>query len=400
MAQSTEFQAELARKKVPGFEEAFYSKHGISLTEFLNFLAAVYVRFLGNHLETNLNPLLLDLANDESAKAFTADVREKATALISQTPEELAVRLVRARQSWAFDMTPIRERPLLEVMPGKYCCPDLTLFVRTFIDRVYFLLQDAYGKDTFNDLMGTLFECYVHRLLGECTVTTGLGRTYCASSRFVGKQQEAGDGILVWSNTAVVFECKARLLTTRERMSGISGEILQGVETIAAQEFRKGRKGVGQLARNIARILGDETKVVCQGHILDLVACRRIYPVLVCLEEALGTHAVQKMLQPLFDAEYARAGGCIDRVGPLMVLTVRDLEALAIAGQFVSIEKVFNDYAQHLLSQPKDHTGSFQSVLRHKYGATVKWEESLTFREHREMLEELVPRFSSPTQDD
>jgi hypothetical protein len=392
---STEFQTELTARELHGFDETFLEVYGISLSEFLRFLVALYVRFLGKQLEPNLNPLLLDLAGDEVGKVFAEEFRTKPIALIAQTPDELAVRLLRSRQLWAFDVTPIRQRPLLEVMPGKYCCPDLTMFVRAFIDRVYFLLEDAYGKQSFRTIMGKLFECYIHRLVSEFTVTTGAGRTYLASPRFLGKTDEAADGILLWTNTAAVMEYKAGLLTIRQRLAGVPDEVFQGIGSLAVKGSGKDRKGISQLAAKIARLLSEESQIVCDGTTFSLEGCRRIYPVLICFDEAMGTHAVQKWLQPQFDAELVKLGVTTDRLGPLMVLTARDVEALTTAGQSISVEQVLAEYSQHLVSQPKDFTGTFLGVLRYKFGPSVQWENSLTFRKHREALEELMPRFTS-----
>jgi hypothetical protein len=395
---SCAFQSELAALALACFEDKFREVHGISLSEFQRFLVALYVRFVGKQLEPNLNPLLLNLAEDEVGKVFAEEFCTKAIALISQTPEELAIRLLRSRQSWAFDVTPIRERPLLEVMAGKYCCPDLTLFVRACVDRVYFLLQDAYGKGAFRSLVGKLFECYIHRLVDEFAVTTGPGRTYLSSPRFCGKQDEAADGILVWTNTAAIMEYKAGLLTTRQRLAGVPDEVLKGIESLASRTTDRGRKGVPQLGKSISRLLTTESTVVSQGDTFDLAGCRKLYPVLVCFDEALGTHAVRRWLQPQFDGELAKAGGSADRVGPLMVLTIRDVEALTTAGQSVSVEQVLAAYADHLLSEPKDFTGTFLGFLRFKFGASIRWDNSLTARKHSNALEELLPRFAAPVE--
>lgn len=398
--QDAEFQAELSNKNLVGFEEVFHNSYGISLSEFLRFLAAIYARIVGRQLKADLNPLLLDLANDEVGKAFAQEFRDKAIALISQTPDELAVRLLRTRQSWAYDVTPIREGPLVEVLPGNYCCPDLGMFVRTFLDRIFFLLQDAYGKGEFRALAGKLFECYVHRLISEFAVTEGAGRTYVASPRFTGSQDEAADGVLFWTDTAVAMEYKAGLLTTRQRYAGVPSELFQGIGSLLGRGSGKGHKGVVQLARNIARILSDKGAVVCQGNVFDLSDCKQIFPVLVCLDETLGIHAVQKWLQPQFEKELAQTDALPERVGPLMVLTVRDVESLTTAGKSVSIEHVIVEYAKHLTTQPKDYTGSFSRFLQHTFGTSIRWDESVTYRKHTELLQELMPRFGESTTGD
>jgi hypothetical protein len=266
----------------------------------------------------------------------------------------------------------------------------MTLFIRIFIDRIFFLLQDAYGKDHFRSLMGKLVECYVDRLIGEFALTSGPGRTYLSSPRFVGTQDEAADGILLWSESAAVIEDKAGLLATRQRLSGIPDEIIQGIQSLALGSGGKKRKGVLQLATNIGRILAGESRLSCEGDSFDVSACSRFFPILVCLDEALGVHAVQKWLQPHFAAALAKLGGDTSRVGPLMVLTIRDVEQLAIAGQSVSVERVLTEYAQHLTSQPKDFTGSFSRFLRDRFGASIDWKSSPTFAAYSRAVEELM----------
>lgn len=83
-----------------------------------------------------------------------------------------------------------------------------------------------------------------------------------------------------------------------------------------------------------------------------------------------------------------------------MVLTIRDLETLATAGKTLAIEQILPDSAHHLVSQPRDLTGSFSSVLRHSLGQMIKWENSVTFRKHQEVLQERMTRFKETDEGD
>ncbi len=192
-----------------------------------------------------------------------------------------------------------------------------------------------------------------------------------------------------------MMEYKSRLLTPRQRLAGVPDEVFQGIESMASKTTRRGRTGVPQLAANVGRLLGAEPRVVSGGDTFDLAGCTKLYPVLVLFDEGLGVHAVRRFLQDRFDEAMAKSNVSSDRVGPLMLLTVRDVETLAIAGHSLSVEKVLDEYGRHLLSQPGDYTGSFHSFLRFTFGETLQPEKSLTYQEHVQALEELQERFTN-----
>lgn len=388
-----DFKSTLQDRKLIGLDEAFYNGIGLHLSEFLRFVTALYARFIANQSQPTLNPLRLDIVNDEIGQVFGDEFVKKATALIAQTPNELSIRLLRSRQSWAFDVTPLRERPLIEVETGQYCCPDLTIFIRACIDRIYFLLQDAYGKDEFRSLFGELFAGYVDLLMAEFAITRGAGRTYFAAPRFQNSNDEAADGILFWTKTAAVMEYKAGLLTTRQRLAGVPEELFRGIESIASKNAGRGRKGVAQLARNFARLLGDESRIISDGEPFELSGCAKLYPILVCYDESLGFHAVTKHLQERFDQELESQNVRSTRIGRLMLLTVRDVELLATSAQRVSVEYTLQEYERHLALQPKDFTGTFSSFVRSEFGKAIDWKQSPTFRKQHDVFDELMHRF-------
>jgi hypothetical protein len=73
------------------------------------------------------------------------------------------------------------------------------------------------GSRPFGQLFGYIFEKYVTGFFRRFSYEgDALVRTFYAAPRFQGKQEEAGDGILTWSRSALVMEYKTRLLTTRE----------------------------------------------------------------------------------------------------------------------------------------------------------------------------------------
>jgi hypothetical protein len=278
---------------------------------------------------------------------------------------------------------------LLQVQDGKYCCPDLTILIRVCIDRVFFLLQDAYPDSRLREVFGDLFESYVNGLLHEATGSTRKARVFLPSPKFERSNDEAADGILCWVNTAAIMEYKAGLLTTRERYAGVPDVLLRGIECKLSGD--KKERGVSQLARNIGRILSGE-KVSVDNFTIDLSSCRRLYPILVCFDESLGFHAVAKLLQRRFNEELARYKVPNEVVGPLMLLSVGDVENLATTAHTVSIEQILQRYASHLETQVKDFTASFTSVLEHHFGGQIDWLTSKSFLKHQDLIKELLGR--------
>jgi hypothetical protein len=395
VASCPEFHQALRDQKVEGLDEVFREAHGVSLVEHLRFLVALYVRFFGNQLEHSLNPLLFDVATDEVARIFSSETTKRSLELISQGLDELAMRLFRTRQNWTYDVTPLRERPLLEIESGRYCCPDLNLLVRAMIDRVYFLLQDAYGKERFGALFGKLFQCYIDRLAHEFAVTAGPARTYLSAPHFVASNDEAGDGILYWSDTATVMEYKAGLLTTRQRFGGNPEDLLRGIDSLASRRSGKTKKGVAQLADNLKRLLENESPIVAGGHEFNTAGCTRVYPILTLFDESIALHAVRRYLQGKLDNELRAKDVAQDRLGPLMLLSVRDWEYLSTAGQSVSVESMLHHYADHLRTQPNDYTGTFSSVIGAKFGPAIDWKRSLIAQRHHDAIREISRRFES-----
>ncbi|MCA9076656.1 MAG: hypothetical protein KDA93_16650 [Planctomycetaceae bacterium] len=384
---SPEFTNALATRRLPSFESAFTEKYGVPLGEFLRFCVTLYIRFFGTFLSSPTNPLLLEVATDEALMKFDDKVRGVSLELISQSCEELTIKLMRSRHLWPSDVTPLRERPLIEVERGKYCCPDLGLLTRSCIERVFFLLQDAYPPSRFREVFGSLFEAYVNWLLSKVVTVTGKGRILLEAPTFVGTADQAADGILYWVESAAVMEYKAGLLTTRQRYAGIPDELLKGIESKVATE----KKGISQLAKNIARMISGEN-VQVESETFDLSSCRVFYPILVCFDESLGIHAVTKLLQRRLDAELEKRQVPSDRVGPLMLLSIHDFENFVTAGASLSMEHILREYGAHLRSQPRDYTATFSGVLSHKFGSQIDWEKSVPHLAHQELIKELTIR--------
>jgi hypothetical protein len=333
---------------VKTFDDAFAARYGLPLREFFLVLLALYGGFEGGSPQ-NDGPRLLDEATYLRPGFADTDLR-LALALVSQTPDELAIRLLgEPRQNWATDGAPLRGKPVIQVFPGQYACPDRGLLYRALTDVVYYLLQRAYPEGRFGQLFGYVFEQYVHGVLREFTCESAfLARSFYASPKFRGTTDEAGDALLYWEDgalhardlarqsddlprrgdTAVLMEYKARLLSTREKYAGIPEATLKGIDDILGTDKQGSNKGVAQLAKNLARILRGERLVSGPGESLDLSGCKHIIPTVIAYEELVALEAVRQQADAKLRAALQRQGADPNRIGPLLLLSIDDLEVL------------------------------------------------------------------------
>jgi hypothetical protein len=227
--------------KAPEFATAFDAKYGLSLERFYLIALSLWSDFQ-NHANNNSSPRLLE-SERYLVPHFGKDDTARAMGILSQSPEQLACDLFgKPRQNWAVDSSLLKAKPVIEVFPGKYACPDVGNLYRYLTDGIYFLLQDAYGSDRFRQLFGYLFDAYITNLIGQFGIESDiLTRTFWPSPKFLGTNDQACDGLLHDCDTAVVMEYKARLLTTREKYAGIPEATWRGIEDIAAKRSRSNK---------------------------------------------------------------------------------------------------------------------------------------------------------------
>jgi hypothetical protein len=354
-------RARFKKLNAPDFDTAFMAKYGVPLRDFFLILFCLHSAFRVNGQRSN-GPLLLEAAN---YFASTFDSKHVACVLsnVSITPDELAIALLSTpRQNWATDSTPLRVHPVIQVFESKYACSDVNLLYRSIFDKLYFLLQKACSDKTFAQLVGYIFEEYVNDLLRRFSYEgDSLVRTFYAAPHFDGTQDEAGDGILAWTDAALVMEYKSRLLTTREKYCGVTDVLLAGVDDIIGNERNK--KGVYQLAKVIERVLSGEKIVAGSPKRLDLSACPRVFPVMVTLEPTLGLESVRQQAQAKFTSMLQVGEEGRKRIGELLILTIEDIEILEGLASRHSAHEVVRDYASYVAAHPNDLAGSFRSFV-------------------------------------
>lgn len=344
----------------------FLNAHGLTLRDFIMILVKAYYVFqvgaMGNPPESQvLEPSVMH------EKQFTTDQIAKAFVVAGIAPDKLSPLLLGARQSWATDFSPIRSKPLIEVYPGKYTCADASIFGAFFMDGIFDLLQEAVPDDKFRQLFGTLFERYINMMFEQFLCgAPPLVRRFAADPSFVGpRNDQAGDGVILLNDMTVLMEYKGGMLTRRQKYATNIRETIAGIETLLAK-FGKGKKGVGQLVENIERILkGEKLRVAAEE--LDIPATSTIIPVLVVYDDSLGLHAVRNHVEAKLLAEVRNRKLPEDRIGPLCILTMRDVESIQDYSSGVSVEAIFKDYCEYLVKGREDTTGSFHGFIISKY---------------------------------
>jgi hypothetical protein len=347
---------------VPDFDTAFTAKYGIPLREWFLILLSLYSGFVGQP-SRDPSPILLDEAT-YLRPSFSEDDLHRVFSAVSQTPDELALKLLgEARQNWTMDVRPLRTRPVIQIFPGKYACPDQGLLYRCLVDGIYFLLDKAYPDKKFAQLFGYVFEEYVHGLIREFSCESDfLVRTFYPCPKFRGTNDEAGDGLILRDDTALLLEYKARLLTTRQKYSGDPEATLQGIDDILYRDKKGSSKGVAQLAKNLARILRGE-RVAAGANGLGLSAYQHIFPAIIAYEEAVALEAVRQEADAKLRASLQKEGADPSRVGPLLVLCVDDVEVLESLARKHEVRQVIQGYVEHIRRNPKDRAGSFRSYI-------------------------------------
>jgi hypothetical protein len=285
----------------------------------------------------------------------------RALALLSQSPDQLTCDLFgKPRQNWAIDSSPLKAKPVVEVFPGKFACPDIGNLHRFLVDGIYFLLQDAYEKGRFSQLFGYAFEEYVHDVIRQFAHESDvLVRTFYPSPKFVGTNDEVCDSILHGGKLLVMMEYKARLLTTRQKYAGIPEATWDGIEDILAKDQTRGKKGAFQLAKSIRRLLALEAFVVGKSKPFTVTNGIQIIPVVVVYEEAVGLGAIRRWADTRMREALMKENVDLARVGPLLVLTIHDIELLEALAIKQGWSDIIDGYVKYVLDHSTDPMATF-----------------------------------------
>jgi hypothetical protein len=373
----------------------FQTRYGIKLSEFIDFSVAVH--FLLQDQIDKQKPLRI--TKDALLQLLPDAVLEHALSLISRSPDELTAEIIfTPRQSWAVDFAPLRKYPLLRLSDEYIACPDLQLLESFFEESLYWLIANTFpqNQNEFRQLYGELFEQHLNHVLGEFLYSgTGLTKQLFTNPKFVEDNTQVCDALIDWPETFALLEYKASRFTRYQKYSGDSDSLFRAIDDAFAVDGTRARKGVGQLAESIQRIIaGDRIATPTQPQTAPTeLAERKILPVLVIAEPALCVEFVRQHLNNKLREFLEQRHVKRDSVLPLIVLSHYQVECLEGYSEKGSTECILRSYAQHIDSKMAGLLDGFSDYVARQYGFTIPSTATYMQRMRRAQLKRTHSRF-------
>jgi len=228
---------------------------------------------------------------------------------------------------WRFDFVPFRSRPLVEIRPDKFVCPDIGFLIEKMHSGVYWAIFDGLskvGRWKLFKAWGILFEEYVNWFLSERRFEFEPRPRWADGS-------ECFDGAISAGVSFVPMEYKGGFLKVGARYSGMTAPLESDLDL-------KIGEGCQQLARKIETLFNADPRKRKELRDIPLTSVTRVIPVLVVQDHILRGPFINWLLNKnfnnLLDRAQLRAGVTVDS---LNVVGIHELETMAEStdgGQF------------------------------------------------------------------
>jgi hypothetical protein len=294
---------------------------GLSFHEYVALLFGIYTNARSSIRETPYPTSILDVQyiSDEAhltvqqLKAFAngkALTLAEAREVIDISDRNTFVSCI-TDNAWTSNQLTFRNRPLLQFPDGRFLVLDLQFLLESASAGISWELMRhlTTGKrKLFLDYWGAIFERYVQDLLAH----------YYPDQAPIGKRYERDgqiDGLIAVGDDRILLEVKAGFLRDDAKGSRDPAILEKALRKKYVTNERGQRVGIRQLATTANALLnGDVPNITTNG---------RIYPVLVGEDPILQVPGVNIFLSEIFREESTS-----DRVGPLTVMLVDELEQL------------------------------------------------------------------------
>ena len=351
---------ELAKCGVSDFEAAFTQHFGIALSELFIALVTIYKYLTARVKSRPIQPFAMTVEDDWWGAIDPAN-RMRVLELLSIKAADFPGCLFGApRQSWATDFSFLMAHPFIESQRGRFICPDIGCLRTFFTDGVFWLLSQAFANAEWGNAFGIIYEWYIRRLFlsasGQRPATKQL---FFDKVTFQGSTDQVCDLLMVDQEHAALVEVKGTRLTTRQK-SGISVD-----DTMVAirKSVASSKSGVGQLAKNVARILRGDV-VVSGGNVVEVASKKMLIPVLVWYEEAADNAATRHFLNEVFVEQLSSEGGDLSRMGPLVLLSTHDVEMFEQCSEYLAPNVLLERYVAFIYANRDNLNCTF---LRYVY---------------------------------
>ena len=250
----------------------------------------------------------------------------------SGTPTGLLADIQKARADGrdygANDFTVFRKKPLIELAYG-YLPADVIFAIEKFESGPYWKINDinAATGNKLRRFWGAVFENYVNDLF-NAGIAESSGLAFMPDPRLIDRPSEQlCDGLLVEGDALVLMEYKSSMFTARAKYSGDHVRLRDEIsKKLVRDSAERKKKGVEQLATAIETLFADSKKQVVKG--LDVSSIKRVYPLLITLDDVGSSLLISKMLNFSFDAVFKRGTVTGADVKPLLCTDIESIEVV------------------------------------------------------------------------
>jgi len=249
----------------------------------------------------------------------------------------------------ANDLTIFREKPLIVERHG-LLPTDLIFIAEKFASGPYWRLNSINKEfgDRLRRFWGAVFEAYVNDQVAAAAKLSGA--TFIPNPHLDSDPNaEICDGLLIEGDALVLLEYKSCMFTAHAKYAGdhllLSEEIKK---KLVRDDSENKKKGVEQLAMAVQHLCLNTEKIVIADRCLADI--KRVYPLLVTLDDVGGTLLISRLLNLHFDQFVNRSEFAKIIVNP-MVCT--DIESLETVLSFADVHTLSSSLQYWINQDPK-----------------------------------------------
>jgi hypothetical protein len=256
------------------------------------------------------------------------------------------------------------ERPLVRLSRRRVLCGSWRHLQKKLTENLYYEVLSGLASEAkrsrFQEAFGKLLEEYVRRLLRRIY---GIGTGRLFELTYGPDRAEAGDGIVLYPESLVIFEVKsARFLVG----AAATGD-LEEFERKLNHSYLKG-------AQQIDRVIRDFNAGLFQVGGLGPGEIRRYFPVLVTIQPIPLEVFVWKLIEEKLRNGLILQGDGIQRLEIIHISELEEVEALATAGHS------FLELLERKQDHPIYRDWSFRNFLHNHVGGEIPPNEYLRER--------------------
>jgi hypothetical protein len=275
-----------------------------------------------------------------------------------------------------------RERPLVYTSDAKTIATvlDMGFLIEKMSAGIFHTIAEVLREDPetqsksskadYNNFIrrywGEVFEKYVNERFVDLFKWSGkhfhASPTYDSPKRKRG--EEAFDGLINYGGAVVAMEYKGKFLKLEAKYGEARDVLIEDLN----ERFGKAAR---QLADNIElcfnkreddrgtfSVKNQNNERILSIPNVEIASFTSIYPVVIVQEHALRIGFANRWLRKLFDEEIANRSVDLNRVRPLSLITIEDLEEALPYLKDISLVWILDEYAKN-----KDPLVSFKQVL-------------------------------------